>query len=58
MGSKGNGPGQFDGPHGIAIDSHDNIYVTDMRIVEFKFLITTIHLLESGDLWKRYRTIL
>ena len=31
MGSKGNGPGQFDGPHGIAIDSHDNIYFTDMK---------------------------
>src|SRR5437867_8064307 len=31
MGSKGSGPGQFDGPHGIAIDSHDNIYVTDMK---------------------------
>ena len=32
IGSKGPGPGQFDGPHGIAIDSdNDNVYVTDMK---------------------------
>ena len=28
-GSKGTGPGQFDTPHAIAIDRHDNIYVGD-----------------------------
>ena len=32
IGSKGARPGQFDGPHGIAIDSgNDNVYVTDMK---------------------------
>jgi tripartite motif-containing protein 71 len=32
IGSKGAEPGQFDGPHGIAIDSgNDNVYVTDMK---------------------------
>jgi len=28
-GSKGNGPSQFDTPHSIVIDGHDNIYVGD-----------------------------
>jgi DNA-binding beta-propeller fold protein YncE len=31
IGSKGTCPGQFYGPHGISIDSHNNIYITDMH---------------------------
>ena len=43
IGSKGAGPGQFDGPHGIAIDS-------DNDKCEFKYLIVRILLSDSGDL--------
>lgn len=31
IGSKGSEPGQLNGPHGIAIDSDDNIYLTDVE---------------------------
>ena len=31
MGSKGIKPGEFNSPHGIAIDSDNNIYLTDMK---------------------------
>ena len=29
--TKGSAPGQFNGPMGIAVDSHDNVYVADTR---------------------------
>ena len=51
IGSKGAGPGQLDGPHGIAIDSNnDNVYVTDMKNHRVQVLIVTILLSDSGDL--------
>jgi hypothetical protein len=64
-GSPGNGPGQFNQPHGIAIDDRDIIYVADRRngrLQRFdmagKFLgewsnlgmVTTVAF-GNGDLW-------
>jgi DNA-binding beta-propeller fold protein YncE len=64
-GSPGNGPGQFNQPHGIAIDDHGIVYVADRRngrlqrfdmsgkyLGEFSNLgmVTTVAF-RNGDLW-------
>lgn len=46
-GSKGTGPGQFDAPWGVAVDSHDNVYVSADSAIQ-KFSSTGQFLSEVG----------
>jgi DNA-binding beta-propeller fold protein YncE len=59
IGSKGATPGQFDGPHGIAIDSdNDNVYVTDMKNHRVQVIDSNDSFIRVGIFWKRHRAIL
>ncbi len=42
-GSEGSKDGQFDGPKGIAVDSHGNVYVTDEGNTRIELFVPTIN---------------
>ena len=39
FGKYGKGEGDFDGPHSVAVDKHDNIYVADLYNQRLQVLV-------------------
>ncbi len=48
-GSSGSGDGQFDFPHGVAVDSSGNVYVTEINNDRLGVLFTDARDVEGGE---------
>ena len=45
FGKYGKEEGDFDGPHSVAVDKHDNIYVADLYNQRIQVIFSVIHAL-------------